>query len=188
MAIASNISNLQKPSTKTQATSDNSTQHELQITSPVRSKSQDATQSPIPTSSIQTLLAKSSTDTITPTPAQACKKEIAPVSITYPAENQTVSGSPVCIDLAYDSNAYCSMLWSYRLDQNSWSDYIDKSICIANMTGGAHEIDVKVKSIATSGEQLLKRTFNYVTPTTTSIPTPTLAPTAQPTASASASL
>src|SRR3990167_2288977 len=53
-----------------------------------------------------------------PAPTQApqtkeCKKEVGPLSILYPEENQTVARDPVCVDISYKTGEYCGVVWAY---------------------------------------------------------------------------
>lgn len=113
-----------------------------------------------------------------PTSAE-CKKEVGPIEITSPKENETVSGDPVNLDITRsDSGDYCAVVWSYRINSGSWSDYNDKSISIYNLSAGKKTVDLRVKSIASGNETVLTRNFNVAgTPS----PTPTFAPSATPT-------
>jgi len=110
------------------------------------------------------------TSTPTPTPSAQCKKEIGPVSIVYPEEGITITKDPVCLDISRTGQDYCSVVWSYRINAGSWSDYTDKSICIYGLTSGTKNLDLRVKSIVTGAEIILTRTFSISTATT---PTPT---------------
>lgn len=189
--LTTNIMNLQKSSAKsdppkTESAAPAAKEETVKIIPVVASDSMPAPEKTAASQSVtptpQTLLAKASETTPSPS---SCKKEVGPASISYPAENQTVSGSPLCIDVSQDS-LYCSAILSYRLDGGAWSQYLDKSICLMNLSPGTHEIDVRVKSQVVSDEKLLQRMFIYAAPAT---PTPTLPPaTPTPVASSSASL
>jgi hypothetical protein len=121
--------------------------------------------------------------TVTPTSSPSCKKEVGPVSIISPVENESVSTDPTCIDISYKSGEYCGATWAYRIDGGSWSEYMDNSICIHNISNGAHKLELKVKSNSSADEKLLIRNFVYsgqnsvtttVTATPTNSPTPTV--------------
>jgi hypothetical protein len=45
-----------------------------------------------------------------------CIKGLGPVSITTPAEGDTVTANPVEIDISYDDTTYCSAVWSYSVN------------------------------------------------------------------------
>lgn len=99
-----------------------------------------------------------------------CKKEVGPVSILYPEENQTVTNDPVCVDISYKTGDYCGVVWSYRINAGSWSDFTDKSICLYNLPSGDKKFELRVKSIASSDEEVFQRNFIYkssTSPTTT---------------------
>lgn len=120
----------------------------------------------------------------TPTPSSAmsgeCLKEIGPIAILSPSENQLVTRNPFEINIQYDQGAYCSAVWSYRIDSGAWSDFIDADILVYNLNSGTHTIELRVKSVVTSASETLTRTFTYQnstevpTPTDTQTPTPIL--------------
>lgn len=110
------------------------------------------------------------TATPSPTPSSQCKKEIGPVQIAYPEEGATISKDPVCLDIVREGNDYCAIVWSYRINGGTWSEYTDKSICIYGLSPGAKKVDLRVKSIVTGAETILTRNFTI---TGSSTPTPT---------------
>lgn len=137
---------------------------------------------PIP----QVTVAKISQD-YSPTP-HICKKEVGPVSIISPAESEVITNNPVCIDISFNKQDYCGVMWSYKLDNGSWSDYMDKSICLYNLSPGTKKIELRIKSIGSADEVRLIRNFIYQSEATpTLVPTNTPEPT-QSTASTSALL
>lgn len=93
------------------------------------------------------------------TPA-SCIKEVGTVSILSPRENEVVIKNPVCVTVATQSS-YCSVVWSYRLDNGSWSDFDDKNICLYNLTNGNRTLQLKIRSSASSDEVTLQRSFIY---------------------------
>jgi hypothetical protein len=107
---------------------------------------------------------------ISPTqaPPQACIKEVGPIEISSPEEGQIITSNPVCIDINRKDTNYCEVAWSYRINNDPWSEYIDKAICLYNLSPGQKTVEVRVKSIASSNQTTLKRTF-----TIPDIPTPT---------------
>ncbi|KKR32153.1 MAG: hypothetical protein UT63_C0050G0002 [Candidatus Gottesmanbacteria bacterium GW2011_GWC2_39_8] len=110
-----------------------------------------------------------------PTKAE-CKKTVGPVDIISPSEGQVISKDPLSIDISYNTGEYCRVAWSWRLNGSEWSEYTDKSINIYNLTNGTKNLEVRVKSIVSSDEIVLKRTFSYIKTdqiTPTSIPGPT---------------
>ncbi len=113
---------------------------------------------------------KTPTPTLTPDPVQ-CKREIGPVSVVSPEQNETVNKDPVCIDIAREGASYCAVVWSYRINGSSWSDYTDKSICLYSLSPGTKQLELRVKSVVTGEERILERTFSIAG--TTMTPTPT---------------
>lgn len=128
------------------------------------------------------------TEFITPSPKvtqnnNLCKKEVGPIEITYPEEQQVVSTDPLTITISRKSDEYCAVVWSYRINNGSWSDYTDKSLYLYNLSNGEKKLDLKVKSIVSGDEVVISRDFTYQNPNIS--PTPTvLTPT--PTATSSA--
>ncbi|CAN5137848.1 hypothetical protein BH11PAT1_BH11PAT1_3420 [soil metagenome] len=97
----------------------------------------------------------------TPTPSAECKKGIAPISIGSPDEGDSVNDNPVNILINYQQGVYCSVVWAYRINNGTWSGYDDKSIALYNLPNGQVKFDLKVKSIVSSDEKQLRRTFTY---------------------------
>lgn len=92
----------------------------------------------------------------------SCIKKIAPISIDYPEENETVSDSPLQININYEQGDYCSSVWAYRINDGKFSDYDDKSIALYNVPSGTIRFQLKVKSLVTGETKMLSRTFNYI--------------------------
>jgi hypothetical protein len=113
--------------------------------------------------------------------SEVCTKGIGPITIDYPEEGTTVSDNPLTIDINYQQGNYCSVVWAYRINGGPYSDYDDKSIALYNPPNGKITLQVKVKSLVSSDEKTLTRTFTYTG--TGSVPTP---PDSQNTASSSA--
>lgn len=114
-----------------------------------------------PAKSDETKLNESTPSTI------QCRKTVGPVEINYPGENETINKNPVCINISYNSQDYCSVVWSYRINNDTWSEYTDKSICIYNMDPGDKKLELRVRSIASEDEILLRRSFTVTGPTPT---------------------
>ena len=121
----------------------------------------------------------------TPQPAQSlsptpipkdCKKEIGPIKIISPQEEEVVEKEPVCINIDYTVDEYCSVAWSYKLNDGNWSDYTSSPFCFSNLNPGKHELDLRVQSVSSSDELILKRTFYYKSKETPTTPTPSLVP------------
>lgn len=116
----------------------------------------------------------------TPTPATgvtpstpSCKKEVGPVTIDSPQENQVITGDSVSVDISAQSSDYCPVVWSYSLDGGKTSDYSSKNIVLYNLAPGNHIVNVNVKSTASDSEITLRRTFYFGNPNMQ----PTLTPT-----------
>lgn len=102
--------------------------------------------------------------TATPQPTadtNTCVKDIGPISIDSPNEGQTVSNNPVCIDINYQAGNYCSVVWSYRINNGDWSDYSNNAVCLYNLPSGNNTFDLQIKSLASASVKTLHRTFNY---------------------------
>ena len=129
------------------------------------------------------IIERSSTSSAAPTaPATAqsgCIKKVSPISIDYPSENQTLSDNPLCFVIDYTDSDYCSVAWSYKINNGSWSDYSTNAPCIYNPPEGNNTFHLRVQSIVDQSQQkALTRNFTYVS-SVTIIPTPTA--TASPT-------
>ncbi len=95
----------------------------------------------------------------TPTPP-TCIKEVGPLSIVSPRENEVITKDPVCITIA-TTQAYCNVKWSYKLDNSDFSDYTDKDICLYNLPNGNRTIQLKIKSTVSDDNVTLQRSFVY---------------------------
>jgi hypothetical protein len=141
------------------------------------------TQTPSPTVGVTTPT-PSAAVTQAPTPTVVagvvCKKTVGPVNIAYPAEGDVVKTDPVNIDIAYQADGYCAVVWSYRINGASWSDYTDRSISLYGLPSGTKNLELRVKSIASGDEVVIKRSFTYVSPNAT----PTVSPSPVATSSA----
>lgn len=110
------------------------------------------------------------TQSPTPTTVAACIREVGPMEILYPEENVTISENPVCLELSKQKPQYCAVVWSYRINGSSWSAYTDRAICMYGLDAGRKTLDLRIKSIASGDEVILKRTFTVL-----GDPTPTQA-------------
>jgi hypothetical protein len=106
------------------------------------------------------------TPIISPTPS-TCNSAVGPVDITNPAENESVSGNPVNINISYNQGNYCAVVWSYRINGGPWSDYTSNSISIYNLNSGVQKLDAQVKSVVSGSVVVLHRTFSVAGPTPT---------------------
>ncbi len=94
-------------------------------------------------------------------PPQSCQKDIGPVTISYPSEGQTVSDNPLCVNISYDNLNYCSVVWSYRINNGQWSDFNSNNPCIYNLPNGSVKFDLRIQSTVIQKEVDLTRNFTY---------------------------
>lgn len=113
-----------------------------------------------------------------PTSGPNCLAGIGQVAVSYPQEGDTVSANPLCIDISYQSQNHCGVVWAYRINGGPWSDYSNNSVCLYNMPSGTISYDLQVKSLVNTDSQIVHRTFTYAPLVT---PTPTIAITTTPT-------
>jgi len=147
--ILINLNNLnQNKKTETQTAKDKTTPIQVQINAPTTAEKQksEVLETPTPTTIITAL---------------ECKKEVGPVVIVSPSEKEVVTDDPVCIEISYKIGEYCAVAWSYKINDGPWSSYTDKDICLYNLTNGDKTLKLKVKSIASSDEEILERNFVY---------------------------
>ncbi len=93
--------------------------------------------------------------------SSVCNKNIPPIEIVSPQENEVVMKDSVCVNLRYDKEPYCAIVWSQSINGGSWTDFSDKAYCFLNLTKGPYTIDVKVKSIVTGEETNIRRSFIF---------------------------
>lgn len=122
---------------------------------------------PTPTTNIEETEEKTS-----PTPV-SCRKELPPVNILSPEEGAVIVSDFVGIDISYQKGDYCSIVWSYSINGSPWSEFTDKAIYLYNLPSGNKTLLLRVKSIASGDEIVLKRNFSYVN--TSLSPTPSSA-------------
>lgn len=108
--------------------------------------------------------------TPTNTPSAQCTPGVGPIEIVYPEENSTVSDDPVCLDIPRQGGNYCSVVWSYRINGSNWSNYTDREVCMYGLSPGTKQLDLRVKSIVSGEEKILRRSFTVAGATAT--PTP----------------
>ncbi|MFA5532802.1 MAG: hypothetical protein WDA13_04415 [Candidatus Shapirobacteria bacterium] len=109
-----------------------------------------------------------------------CQKDIGSVKIISPNEDEIITSDNVCINISTDDK-YCPITWSYQLNNNNWSDYSDKEICLYNLTPGEKQLKIKIKSTVVDKIITLERNFIYQTSDITTTPTSTLTNTPIPT-------
>ncbi len=93
--------------------------------------------------------------------SESCIKNIGPVSISFPSEGQTVSENPLCINIKYTDPSYCSVIWSYRINGGSWSDFNSNNPCIYNAPNGNTKFELKIQSTVIQKETDFVRNFIY---------------------------
>jgi len=105
------------------------------------------------------------------TSPEVCKKEIGPISISSPQENQEVTTNPVSFIIRYEDSSYCSVVWSYRINDGNWSEYSSNAPSIYNLENGSIRFQLRVQSTVSNDQEILERTFIYKGRAST--PTPT---------------
>lgn len=113
------------------------------------------------------------------TSPSSCTKNVGPITISSPTEGQAVNDNPVCITIDYTNSSYCSVVWSYRINGGSWSDFSNNTPCLYNLPNGNVTFDLRVNSTVSSDNLTLSRHFIYTGSTT--VATPTISPTQSPT-------
>ena len=130
--------------------------------------------SPSPTSQVIIVSPSQSPQNSNSTPAPSCKKQIGLVTITYPTEGQTVNDNPVCVNINYSDPTYCSVVWSYRINGGTWSDYNSNNPCLYNMPNGNVKFELRVQStVSQTQTQTFTRNFVYNGGGTIATPSPT---------------
>lgn len=116
-----------------------------------------------------------------PTDTPTCKKGVGTVTISYPKEGAAITDNPVNFIILHDE-AYCSVVWSYRIQGGTWSEYSSNSPSVYNMASGQTMFELRVQSTVSQDQQMFTRNFNYqgavttATPTSAAIITPTPSP------------
>jgi hypothetical protein len=151
-------------------------------------KKNEVTPTPTPSTTQQVKIPPFDRDDVDKNPSVAptseiCKKSIGPISITFPTEDQTVSDNPVCVIIDYSDSDYCSVVWSYRINDDTWSEYNSNSPCLYNLPNEDVSFELRVKSTVISEQKVLTRKFKYIGDTTATTPTPTPTSTPTPTVS-----
>lgn len=125
----------------------------------------------------QVIYQNSGSGSSTGSSSASCTKDVGQVRIASPREDEVVSTNPVCFDIASDDDSICPLVYSYRVDGGSWTDYSKNTVCLYNLQSGSHTVDVKVKSSQSDDVVQLRRSFqmgqtNTTSPTATPSPTP----------------
>ncbi len=95
------------------------------------------------------------------TPSENCKKEVGPISIASPEENEEIIDNPVCLTIKHDNENYCSVVWSYRINGGKWSEYSSNSVCLYDVPKGKIRFDLRVQSTVSNDQETLSRNFIY---------------------------
>ncbi|HEV2339875.1 MAG TPA: hypothetical protein VGT05_03875 [Patescibacteria group bacterium] len=118
-----------------------------------------------------------------PSASQSCTPGIGNISIASPQEGQTVTQNPVCINIDYQSENSCAVVWAYRVNNGPLSDYGNNSVCLYSLPAGQVTFELDVKSLVNNDTKTVTRTFSIpapptptATPTTITTPSPTLTP------------
>lgn len=120
----------------------------------------------------------------TPTPAsvsptsKSCRPEIGPIYVLSPQENEIIAKPSVCIKVSYPPE-FCSVSWSYSLNNSAWSDPTSSDICLYNLPPGNQQLQLKVGNGGSSEPVIINRNFIIAGAT----PSPSVSPIASPSAS-----
>lgn len=90
-----------------------------------------------------------------------CKKDIGPVEISFPKDNQVVDENPVSFVIDYSDENYCSVVWSYRINGGSWSNFTSNNPVVYNIPNGNVKFDLKIQSTVIQKEESLSRSFIF---------------------------
>lgn len=97
-----------------------------------------------------------------------CIKEIGPISISSPKEEELVTNNPVYITIKYSNPDYCSVVWSYRINGGTWSEYNSNSPSLYNLPNGNIKFELRIQSTVSQDADSLMRNFIYAgSPTST---------------------
>jgi len=99
-----------------------------------------------------------------------CRRELPPVTIISPKEGEVIVNNYISIDISYEKGEYCSIVWSYSINGSLWSEFTDKAIYLYNLPSGNKTLLLRIKSVVSGDEIVLKRNFFYVN--NTESPTP----------------
>jgi len=174
--IIINLNNIngQKKTSTTQTSSNTITPIQIIITG---SPEQD-NKTPSPTKNLSLTPTTAPTSTPTPSPTStSCIQEIGPIEILSPQEGEIITTDQVCLNIS-TSPKYCPLVWSYKLDNGSWSEFNSNDICLYNLSNGAKQLQIQFKNTSTNKTVTLARNFTYQKASAT---TPTITPTNSPT-------
>lgn len=126
-----------------------------------KSKKEEA-EKPIIVQTVENKVEKTPVPTEKPestTSKEPCKKDVGPISISYPKEGDKVVDNPVCFIIKYEDPNYCSVVWSYRINLGNWSEYSGNSVCLYDVPPGDVKFDLRVQSTASNDQESLTRNF-----------------------------
>lgn len=95
-----------------------------------------------------------------PSTSPMCQEGVPDIAIVFPQESQTVGGDPVCIVHTGGSGNFCSLNWSYRVNNRDWTDTSNQPVCLYNMADGQVVFELRVTG--ENGEtKTVRRAFIY---------------------------
>lgn len=153
--IIINLNNLnqQKNTTQKQTPAEKTTPIQVVITGDKTNTDNTRTSEPV--------VSQPANTTPLPTLTKAdCIKEVGQVAIVSPRESEVIKKNPVCITVSTQAD-HCSVEWSYKLNDDDWSEYSDKNICLYNLPNGTQTVQLKVRSTQSDDETTLQRSFVY---------------------------
>lgn len=115
-----------------------------------------------------------------PTDRPGCTPGIGNISIDSPQNGDVVNTNPICINISYQSQNHCGVVWAYRINGGPLSDYSNNSVCLYNVPAGPVSFSLQAKSLVNSDIKTLGVTFQN-TPIATPTPVVTVTPTTAPT-------
>jgi hypothetical protein len=117
----------------------------------------------IPTATQEIIIKESANPVqqLSATTPSSCKKEVGPITISYPMAGQTITENPVPIVINYSTEEYCAVVWSYRINDGSWSEYGSNSLSLYNMPAGNKKLELRVQSTTSQDQELITREFIY---------------------------
>ncbi|HSA83544.1 MAG TPA: hypothetical protein VLF20_01505 [Patescibacteria group bacterium] len=107
------------------------------------------------------ITAPASNNETTTTQQEECTPEVGPIEITSPEEGEEVSNNPLFVSIRYGQDDFCSVVWSYRINNGAWSEYDDRSIALYNPPPGTIKLELRVKSVVGTDTAMLTRNFTY---------------------------
>lgn len=176
--IIINLNNINGQKKTSTAETSSTTTTPIQIIITGSPEQDNKTPPPTKNSSLTPTVTPTSTATPTPSPTStSCIQEIGPIEILSPQEGEIITTDQVCLNIS-TSSKYCPLVWSYKLDSGSWSEFNSNDICLYNLDNGSKQLQIQFKNISTNKTITLARNFTYQQASNT---TPTVTPTNSPT-------